>query len=168
MTATTAICEEVELVAEAGDASDALDLVRKLIRQDSAELAIKIRRTVAGQKLDRDALRAVGADLAREQAARAALFTPAMIDGLYTMEATLRESARQRAATSPAARRAESAASWAARQRYEERVAAYSAQVDRVNRARGLVANKRQAAAAASKTCGGCFQERAANGSCGC
>ncbi|MFJ1607006.1 hypothetical protein ACIOHS_27085 [Streptomyces sp. NPDC088253] len=168
MTATTDTCEEIELIVEAGDASDALDLARTLTRQGSTELAIQIRRTVTGHKLDRDALRAVGANLARERAERAALFTPAMIDGLYAMEGALRESARQQAAKSPAARRAESAASWTARQRYEERVAAYNAEVDRVNRARGLAASKKQAAAVASKTCGGCFQERAANGSCGC
>lgn len=52
------LTDEIELIAEAGDPEDALDLMRRLAREDQVQMAIAIRRTVLpGDVLDRDALR---------------------------------------------------------------------------------------------------------------
>ncbi|MFF4292125.1 hypothetical protein ACFY0N_00545 [Streptomyces vinaceus] len=58
--------DEIELVAEAGDPEDALDLSRQLVRAGHAKLAIDVRRAVTGGALDRDALRALAAKTARQ------------------------------------------------------------------------------------------------------
>ncbi|MFF5968223.1 hypothetical protein ACFY64_31770 [Streptomyces collinus] len=168
----TTLCEEIELIAEAGDAADALDLARTLVRDGDTARAVEVRRTVTRGSLDRAALRQLGQQIAQEaaraSAASATLFSPQAIEGLYALEAQLRESARQNAAMSPTARRAESAARWTASQRRQDQVTVYNEAVDKINRSRGLAANKRQAAAVRAKTCRGCFQAPAANGSCGC
>ncbi|MFF0092725.1 hypothetical protein ACFYSF_22570 [Streptomyces canus] len=162
------LIEEINLIAEAGDASDALDLVRTLTREENTASAIEIRRTVNGENLDRDALRKVASGIAQKVAASAAIFTPEVIAGLEALDAGLREAFRADAEMDPADRRARSAATWTANQRYAERVNVYNAQVEKVNRVRGRAANERKAAAVRAATCTKCFQVPAANGVCGC
>ncbi|MFF4147172.1 hypothetical protein ACFY0A_38990 [Streptomyces sp. NPDC001698] len=62
----TAICEETELIAEIGDAEDALDLSRRLARENDVTRAVAVRRTVSSGVLDRAALRQLGLDIAEE------------------------------------------------------------------------------------------------------
>jgi len=50
------VCEEMELIAGAGDADDALDLMRRVARAGKTPLAVAIRRTVQGGQLDSEAL----------------------------------------------------------------------------------------------------------------
>ncbi|MFF4726353.1 hypothetical protein ACFY3M_13580 [Streptomyces mirabilis] len=72
----TTLTEEIELIAGAGDADDALDLMRRLLRSGQTEWAIAVRRTVSGGKLDAEALMETGRTLGqrmmqhREQARR--------------------------------------------------------------------------------------------------
>ncbi|KQW13545.1 hypothetical protein [Streptomyces sp. Root369] len=162
------LIEDINLVAEAGDASDARDLARKLVREGDTATSIKVRRTVTGENLDRSALRAIGQGIARMAVAHAEMFTPQMIEGLYAVEVAMRESVREQDGTPSAVLRADSAARWTANQRRAERVASYNQTVEKVNRARGRARNERQAAAVRSKTCTGCFEVFAVNGSCGC
>lgn len=66
---TAALCEEILMIAGAGDASDALDLSRRLVREDrNPTRAIAVRRTVTRGELDRDALRRVGEGIAEDAA----------------------------------------------------------------------------------------------------
>lgn len=60
-----ALTEEIELIAGAGDAEDALDLMRRLVRGGQTEWAIAIRRTVTRGELDREALLETGKTLRR-------------------------------------------------------------------------------------------------------
>ncbi|MER6979643.1 hypothetical protein [Streptomyces carpinensis] len=64
----TAICEEIELIAEAGDAEDALDLSRRLARETDTTRAVAVRRTVSKGQVDRAALRQLGLGIAEEVA----------------------------------------------------------------------------------------------------
>lgn len=164
----TQLIEEITLVAEAGDASDALDLVRQLTRAGHTEYAIEARRAVNSGQLDRNALLTLASGITQRAAAYEGMFTPEVIEGLYDLEARMREAVRTEAATTAAERRARSAAIWTGGQRYDERVNAYNAQVEKVNRERGREANEREAAAVRKATCEGCWQVKAANGSCGC
>ncbi|QNT94919.1 hypothetical protein HEP81_04646 [Streptomyces griseofuscus] len=72
----TALTEEIELIAGAGDAGDALDLVKRLLRTEQVEWAIEIRRSVRKGELDHEKLIASGETLRqrviqhREQARR--------------------------------------------------------------------------------------------------
>ncbi|NDK24675.1 hypothetical protein FSY75_09340 [Streptomyces sp. TR1341] len=52
--------EEIELIAGAGDADDALELMRRLLGSNQTVLAIAVRRGVMGGKLDAEALLASG------------------------------------------------------------------------------------------------------------
>ncbi|MFJ5037974.1 hypothetical protein [Streptomyces parvulus] len=65
---TQALIDEITLIAEAGDASDALDLSRQLIRSGNTKRAIDVRRAVAKGVLDRDALRQLAVTIARDAA----------------------------------------------------------------------------------------------------
>jgi cell division protein FtsL len=89
-------------------------------------------------------------------------------DVLLAMDAHLRRMLAAEARLAPAQRRARNAEGWTAQQRYEERIAAHNAQVERINRERGRARNTAQAAAIRTRTCGDCFQLPAANGECGC
>jgi hypothetical protein len=62
------LTEEIELIAGAGDADDALDLMRRLLRAGQTQWAIAIRRTVSGGKLDAEALLETGETLRRRVA----------------------------------------------------------------------------------------------------
>ncbi|WP_086780175.1 hypothetical protein [Streptomyces griseus] len=64
---TKALIEEITLIAEAGDTSDALDLSRQLIRAGSTKRAIDVRRTVVKGEIDRDALRALAVTIAEDE-----------------------------------------------------------------------------------------------------
>ncbi|MEV5677023.1 hypothetical protein [Streptomyces sp. NPDC052179] len=55
----TATADYIELVAEAGDAEDALDLSRQLIHEGRTKVAIDVRRTVTRSTLDRNTLRKI-------------------------------------------------------------------------------------------------------------
>ncbi|MGW3445653.1 hypothetical protein [Streptomyces sp. NPDC001076] len=160
------ITEEIELIAEIGEAGDALTLAKRLAAGEQTAWAIDVRRTVTRGELDRDALRAVGGRIAA--ASRPVPLDLKLFDALTDMEAGLRAALTADAATPRAERRARSAQQWTEKQRYEERVSAYNEQVEFVIRERGRAANRAQAAAVRAKTCDGCFQEKAANGSCGC
>ncbi|WP_405961238.1 hypothetical protein OG235_36865 [Streptomyces sp. NBC_00024] len=61
-----ALTEEIELIAGAGDADDALGLMRALLASGQTQWAIEIRRAVSGGKLDREALIATGEKLGRQ------------------------------------------------------------------------------------------------------
>ncbi|WP_406178042.1 hypothetical protein [Streptomyces canus] len=162
------LTEEIELIVEIGDAEDALDLARRLVRQGDSARAIDVRRTVARGILDRDALRAVAAGIA-QAAYRATLFNwGAVTADLAEAEAGIRTWLNGEAAMPPAERRARNARQWTEKQRFEERVNAYNERVEYVNRERGRALNKAQAAATRAKTCMRCFQVPAANGECGC
>ncbi|MEW2568360.1 hypothetical protein [Streptomyces sp. NPDC047070] len=63
------LIEEVTLIAEAGDAEDALDLSRQLIRTGNTKRAIDVRRAVAKGVLDRDVLRKLAVTIAQDAAA---------------------------------------------------------------------------------------------------
>lgn len=52
----TTFTEEIELIAGAGDADDALDLMRRLLRSGQTGWAVAVRRGVSGGKLDAEAL----------------------------------------------------------------------------------------------------------------
>ncbi|MEH0579069.1 hypothetical protein QBA54_32370 [Streptomyces sp. B21-108] len=160
------ITEEIELIIEIGEAEDALDLSRRLIGQGNATWAIDVRRAVTRGVLDRDALRAVAARIA--EAMKPTVDWGLFADQLADVEAGLRAALAADAAMPRAERRERSARQWAAQQRFEERVSAYNGRVEFVNRERGRARNQVEAAAVRAKTCGGCFQERAANGECGC
>jgi hypothetical protein len=56
----TTFTEEIELIAGAGDADDALDLMRRLLASRQTGLAIAVRRGVKNGKLDAEALLASG------------------------------------------------------------------------------------------------------------
>ncbi|MFJ5037973.1 hypothetical protein [Streptomyces parvulus] len=60
--------DEIELVAEAGDASDALDLSRQLIRAGHTKWAIDVRRAVTRDQLDRNMLRKLAKTVALQLA----------------------------------------------------------------------------------------------------
>ncbi|MFB8347948.1 hypothetical protein [Streptomyces niveus] len=60
----TELIEEIQLIAEAGDAEDALDLSRRLIRKDSVKRAIDVRRTVSNGVINRDGLRKLAVQIA--------------------------------------------------------------------------------------------------------
>lgn len=62
------LIENIALVAEAGDAEDALDLSRQLIRKGNTKRAIDVRRTVTRGVLDRDALRKLAVTVAEDAA----------------------------------------------------------------------------------------------------
>ncbi|WNI20381.1 hypothetical protein [Actinacidiphila sp. ITFR-21] len=64
-----ALIEEITLVAEAGDAEDALDLSRQLIRQGDVKRGIDVRRSVSKGALDRDFLRRLAVTVAEEAVA---------------------------------------------------------------------------------------------------
>ncbi|MFC9604577.1 hypothetical protein ACFTTN_14100 [Streptomyces niveus] len=64
----TELIEEIQLIAEAGDAEDALDLSRRLIRKDSVKRAIDVRRTVSNGVIDRDGLRKLAVQIAEYEA----------------------------------------------------------------------------------------------------
>lgn len=72
----TTLLEEIELIAGAGDADDALDLVRRLIRSERVAWAVEIRRSVTKGQLDAERLVAAGETIRqkaiahREQARR--------------------------------------------------------------------------------------------------
>ncbi|MDQ1018895.1 hypothetical protein [Streptomyces afghaniensis] len=52
----TTFTEEIELIAGAGDADDALALMRRLLRGGQTAMAIAVRRGVVGGQLDAEAL----------------------------------------------------------------------------------------------------------------
>lgn len=56
----TTFTEEIELIAGAGDADDALELMRRLLGSGQTGLAIAVRRGVKNGKLDAEALLASG------------------------------------------------------------------------------------------------------------
>lgn len=60
------LIEDINLVAEAGDTEDALDLSRQLIRKGNTKRAIDVRRTVVRGVLDRDALRTLAVTVAED------------------------------------------------------------------------------------------------------
>ncbi|MFF1834198.1 MULTISPECIES: hypothetical protein [unclassified Streptomyces] len=62
------LIEDITLVAEAGDAEDALDLSRQLIRKGNTKRAIDVRRTVVRGVLDRAALRKLAVTVAEDAA----------------------------------------------------------------------------------------------------
>lgn len=64
----TELIEEIELIAEAGDTEDALNLSRLLIRTDNVKRAIDVRRTVTNGALDRDGLRKLALQIAEYEA----------------------------------------------------------------------------------------------------
>ncbi|MFI2434670.1 hypothetical protein [Streptomyces sp. NPDC018693] len=64
------LTEEIELIAGAGDADDALDLMRRLARSGQTEWAVAVRRTVSGGKLDAEALVETGKTLHRQMIER--------------------------------------------------------------------------------------------------
>ncbi|MCX5326313.1 hypothetical protein [Streptomyces sp. NBC_00120] len=99
---------------------------------------------------------------------RANTFPASVIGQLEALERAFRAELARQAALTPEQRRAESREMWLAQQRYEERVAAYNAAADKVNRERGRRFNERQAAKVRAQTCTECFQVPAANGVCGC
>jgi hypothetical protein len=72
----TTLLEEIELIAGAGDASDALDLVKRLTRSEQVAWACEIRRSVSKGELDAERLIAAGETIRqraiqhREQARR--------------------------------------------------------------------------------------------------
>ncbi|MFE2424998.1 hypothetical protein [Streptomyces hokutonensis] len=160
------ITEEIELIVEIGEAGDALALAKRLAADEQTAWAIDVRRTVTRGELDRNALRAVGGRIVA--ACRPVPIDLKLFDALTDMEAGLRAALAADAATPSTERRARGAQQWTEQQRYAERVSAYNQQVEFVNRERGRAVNRAQAAAVRAKTCGGCFQEKAANGSCGC
>ncbi|MGW4731806.1 hypothetical protein ACWEQC_22030 [Streptomyces shenzhenensis] len=158
------IIEEIELIAEIGEAEDALGLSRRLVGQGDTAWVIDVRRAVTHGVLDRDALRAVAGWIAE-------VMKPTVDWGLFAgqladVEAGLRAALAADAAMPRAERRERSARQWIAQQRYEERVGDYSAKVEVVNRERGRARNEAQAAAVRAKTCPECFQVPAANGEC--
>lgn len=160
------IAEEIDLIAEIGEAADALDLARRLAAGGRTGWAIDVRRVVKGGVLDRDRLRAVGNRVA-------ASVQPVRTDWqlvaeLEAAEAVLRGWLAADAAATPVERRERSAREWVARQRREEQVRWYNEQVDMVNRERGRVRNEAEAATVRAATCMSCFQVPAANGECGC
>ncbi|MEV6738670.1 hypothetical protein AB0N14_17745 [Streptomyces sp. NPDC051104] len=63
------LIEDITLVAEAGDADDALDLSRQLIRAGNTKRAIDVRRAVTKGVLDRDVLRRLAVTIAEDAAA---------------------------------------------------------------------------------------------------
>lgn len=81
----TELIEEIELIIEAGDTEDALDLSRRLIRKDHVKRAIDVRRTVSNGALDRDGLRKLAIQIAEYEAEQA-------VRMLTAREAFLRES----------------------------------------------------------------------------
>jgi hypothetical protein len=159
------ITEEIELIAEIGDADDALDLSRRLIRQGDTTWAVDVRRAIVSGRLNRDALRAVAGKIAKPAVQ---LDWDLFADQLADAEAGMRAWLAAEAAMPPAERRERSARQWTAQQRYEERVSVYNEQVEYVNRERGRAHNEAQATAVRAKTCMECFQVPAANGECGC
>ncbi|MFE3033036.1 hypothetical protein ACFXKY_15500 [Streptomyces canus] len=159
------ITEEIELIVEIGEADDALTLAKRLAADEQTAWAIDVRRTVKRGELDRDALRAVGGRIA--EACKPVSLDLGLFAELTEMEAGLRAALAADAAMPRAERRARTAQQWTEKQRYEERVRTYNEQVEFVNRERGRAANRAQATAVRAKTCDGCFQEKAANGSCG-
>ncbi|PWI15985.1 hypothetical protein DI272_18810 [Streptomyces sp. Act143] len=60
------LLEETELIAGAGDADDALDLVKRLIRSEQVAWACEIRRSVTKGQLDAERLIAAGEKIRRE------------------------------------------------------------------------------------------------------
>ncbi|GGZ73142.1 hypothetical protein ACFOOM_01030 [Streptomyces echinoruber] len=162
----TEVIEEIELIVEVGEAADALDLSRRLAGEHHTNWAIGVRRTVARGELDRNALRAVADRIA--EATRPAPVDWSLVVELRAVEAGLRAALAADAATPSAERRERSKRQWAEQQRHEERVRAYNAEVERVNRERGRARNRAQAAAVFAKTCPTCFQVPAASGECGC
>ncbi|MGY3199736.1 hypothetical protein [Streptomyces sp. TE5632] len=64
----TTLTKEIELIAGAGDAGDALDLMRRLVRGGRTEWAVAVRRSVTRGELDSEALLKAGETL-RQQAA---------------------------------------------------------------------------------------------------
>ncbi|MFI1703015.1 hypothetical protein [Streptomyces griseoruber] len=160
------IIEEIEMIAEIGEAEDALDLSKRLVGDEQTAWAIDVRRAVTRGALDRNVLRAVASRIA--EAMKPTVDWGLFAGQLADMEAGLRAALAADAAMPRAERRERSARQWVAQQRFEERVSAYSEQVEFVNRERGRARNQAEAAAVRAKTCGGCFQERAANGACGC
>ncbi|MEU1180608.1 hypothetical protein ABZ464_23700 [Streptomyces sp. NPDC005820] len=160
------IIEEIELIAEIGEAEDALDLSKRLIGDEQTAWAIDVRRAVTRDVLDRNVLRAVAGRIA--EAMKPTVDWGLFADRLVDMEAGLRAFLAADAAMPRAERRERSAQQWVAQQRFEERVSDCNAQVEFVNRERGRAHNKAQAAAVRAKTCAKCFQVPAANGECGC
>ncbi|MFF5668834.1 hypothetical protein ACFY8S_01640 [Streptomyces hygroscopicus] len=160
------IIEEIELIIEIGEAEDALDLSRRLISQGDTAWAIDVRRAVTRGALDRTVLRAVAGRIA--EAIKPAVDWGLFADQLADLEAGLRAALVADAAMLRAERRERSAQQWVAKQRFEERVSAYSEQGEFVSRERGRTRNEAKAVAIRAKTCGGCFQVPAANGECGC
>ncbi|MFD0208909.1 hypothetical protein ACFVH9_07210 [Streptomyces hirsutus] len=63
-----AFTEEIELIAGAGDADDALGLMRKLIRDGQTPWAVAVRRAVSNGVLDSEALLAAGEKIRQEVA----------------------------------------------------------------------------------------------------
>lgn len=160
------IIEEIELIAEIGEADDALDLSRRLAGQDRTAWAIGIRRAVTRGVLDRDVLRTVAGQIA--EATRPVPVDYRLVEQLTLMEADLRAALAADAAMPRPERRERSARRWIAQQRFEERVGDYNEKVDVVNRERGRARNAAQAAAVLAKTCMRCFQVPAASGECAC
>ncbi|WP_019061729.1 hypothetical protein [Streptomyces prunicolor] len=160
------IIEEIELIAEIGEAGDVLDLSRRLVGQGDTAWAIDVRRAVTRDVLDRNVLRAVAGRIAA--AARPTVDWGLFADQLADVEAGLRAALAADAAMAPAERRERSAQEWVAQQRFEERVSDYNGKVEFVNRERGRARNEVKAAAVRANTCTKCFQVPAASGECGC
>ncbi|MDQ0961994.1 hypothetical protein QFZ66_005872 [Streptomyces sp. B4I13] len=160
----TDITEEIELIIEAGDAEDALDLARRLSRQGDTAWAVDVRRSVTRGALDRHILRA----FARKIDQPAIQLDLDLLGRLADADEGLRALLAAEAATPLADRRERNARQWTMQQRYQERVTTYNEQVEHVNRERGRAHNKAQAAAVRAKTCTECFQVPAASGACGC
>ncbi|MEU1852902.1 hypothetical protein ABZ499_27460 [Streptomyces sp. NPDC019990] len=59
----TTLLDEIELIAGAGDADDALDLAKRLIRSNQVAWACEIRRSVSNGELDADRLIAAGENI---------------------------------------------------------------------------------------------------------
>ncbi|MFE4796211.1 hypothetical protein ACFRFL_14105 [Streptomyces sp. NPDC056708] len=60
----TELIEEIDLIVGAGDAEDALNLSRRLIRMNQVKWAVDVRRTVSGGLLSQDALRELAVQIA--------------------------------------------------------------------------------------------------------
>lgn len=114
------IIEEIELIAEIGEAEDALDLSKRLIGDEQTAWAIDVRRAVTRGVLDRNVLRAVAGRIA--EAVKPTVDWGLFAGQLADMEAGLRAALAADAAMPRAERRERSARQWTEKQRYEERV----------------------------------------------